>query len=138
VVVRRPASLLATMAAMLLAVACGGASSPFVPNRIPADDTFALLESRQHHWCETITGRTCGVRVSVAHPEYAAWVEWGMRPPAILWNERVLTDRQFWITDPRMAHEACHLKHGPQPEWSAEQKEDYANRCAIAYAGSAP
>jgi hypothetical protein len=35
-----------------------------------------------------------------------------------------------------MAHEACHLKHGPQPGWSGAQKEDYANRSAIAHTGA--
>lgn len=135
---RRAPGLISAMAAMLLAGACGGVPGLFAPPMIPvADDTFALLESRQHQWCETITGRTCTVRVSAAHSEYAAWVEWSVRPAAILWNDRVLTDRRFWITDPRLAHEACHLKHGPQPTWSPEQQERYADLCAIAHTGAA-
>jgi len=85
-----------------------------------------------------IAGRSCFVLLSSAHPEYAAWVDWGLSPPPVFWNERVLTDRQFWITDPRMAHEACHLKHGLQPTWTLEQMEAYADRCAIEHTGSAP
>jgi hypothetical protein len=129
--------LMAATAAMAFATACVGGSNPLEPSLVPIDnEVFKLLEVRQHYWCEEITGSMCSVRVSAAHPEFAAWVEWRMHPPNILWNDRVLTDRQFWITDPRLAHEACHLKHGLQPDWSYEQKEDYANQCAIAHTGA--
>lgn len=133
------AKVIGVMATVALAVACGGASSPLAVGDLPSDDpVFVLLEARQHQWCEKITGRTCAVYTSSTHPDYAAWVDWSVPSPTVFWNQRVLTDRQFWITDPRMAHEACHLKHGLQPDWTPAQKEQYADWCALAYAGSAP
>ena len=108
------------------------------PGEIPADDpVYVLLATQQRRWCTTITGTTCAV-YTAPHPRFAAWVDWGVTSPSVFWNRRVLTDRQFWITDARMAHEACHLKHGPQPEWTEEEKEAYADWCARAYTGSAP
>jgi hypothetical protein len=134
---RKALRLTSAMAVMAVAVACGGGSSPTAPEVVPVDDpVFQLLEARQQSWCREITGRTCRVGVSAAYPEFAAWVDWDRHPLGILWNDRVLTDRQFWITDPLLAHEACHLKHGPQPGWTFEQKEESANRCAIEYTGS--
>jgi hypothetical protein len=125
------------MATMVLGGACG--ESPSAASTVPLDnEIFRLLDARQRRWCEAITGRDCAVSLSAIHPEYAAWVDWGSRPPGVFWNQRVLTDRQFWITEPRMAHEACHLKHGLQPGWTAEEKEEYADWCARAYTGAAP
>lgn len=131
--------LLSTVAATLLTAACGSDFNPVGPGGMPVDDpVFQYLEGRQQSWCERITGETCAVYVSVAHPTYAAWVDWRLGEPAVFWNYRVLSAEHSWITDPRMAHEACHLKHGSRPSWTFEQKEHYADQCAILYAGRAP
>lgn len=131
--------LLSVVAALTVTVACGETPNPFGVNRIPTNDPiFHALESRQRYWCERITGETCLVYLSSVHPEYAAWVDWRLSSPAVFWNERVLTDRQFWITDPRMAHEACHLRHGWHPEWSPQKTEEFADQCALQYTGAAP
>jgi hypothetical protein len=127
------------LAAVAWGAGCGGGSSPLGPSQSPVDNAiYTYLKARQDHWCMEIGGEGCSVLLSAAHPEYAAWVDWGLSPPPVIWNERVLSDRQFWITDPRMAHEACHLKHGPQPTWTLQQMEDYADRCAIEHTGAAP
>jgi hypothetical protein len=132
-------SLFVALTAVGWTVGCGGSASPFAPTQAPVDnELYQSLQDRQNQWCVEIAGRSCFVLLSTAHPEYAAWVDWDLSPPPVFWNERVLTDRQFWITDPRMAHEACHLRHGLQPTWSLEQMEDYADRCAVEYAGAAP
>ena len=131
--------LLSTIAATWLTVACGSDFNPVGPEGMPVDDpVFQYLEHKQKEWCEVITGKTCAVFVSLAEPTYAAWVDWRLREPAVFWNYRVLNGERHWITDPRMAHEACHLKHGPRPTWTDEQKEYYADHCAIYYAGAAP
>jgi hypothetical protein len=133
------ARLMVALVALVVPWGCGGGSSPVSPTSAPLDnELFASLEARQAFWCESIVGRPCSVVLSSAHPEYAAWVDWSLKPPPIFWNERVLTDRQFWMTDPRMAHEACHLKHGLQPTWTLQQMEAYADRCAIEHTGAAP
>jgi hypothetical protein len=129
-------ALLAVVA--VVAVACGVGSNPLTRGEAPGDDPlFVLLSTEQQRWCLEITGQSCDVYTS-PHPEFAAWVDWRVPAPTVFWNERVLTDRQFWITNPRMAHEACHLKHGPQPGWTTEEKEAYADQCARAYTGAAP
>ena len=72
---RRASTLTAVVATVALVPACGGGSSPAAPGDIPTDDpVFALLETRQRHWCEEITGRTCAV-YTAAHAEHAGWVD---------------------------------------------------------------
>lgn len=127
------------VAATWAAFGCGRGASPQGPDLdFREDPVFQLLQSRQRGWCQQITGATCWVILAPSREGYAAWVDWSRSTPTVFWNERVLTDRQFWITDPRMAHEACHLKHGWQPTWSLDQMEGFADHCAIQYTGAAP
>jgi hypothetical protein len=131
----RRASTLAAVATVTLGMGCGTGSPPGGPGDVPDDPVYRLLAVQQTRWCQRITSRGCAV-YTAPHPQHAAWVDWSVPSPSVFWNERVLTDRQFWITDRRMAHEACHLKHGLQPTWTPEEKEQYAEWCAAAYAGS--